>query len=64
MDRIALRAIIDGAIEIQKECKKNFSCCTCFFYTNKYKDTICQIQAYIKNDIENVGKNLSLQYIK
>lgn len=64
MDRMALRSIIDGANEIQRECKKHFCCCTCFFYTDKYKDSICQIQAYIRNDIENVGKNLSLHYAK
>ncbi|MBQ1802242.1 MAG: hypothetical protein II013_04505 [Lachnobacterium sp.] len=64
MDRLSLRNIVDGANEIQKECKKHYSCLTCFFYTDKYKNITCQIQAYINNDIESVGKNLSLQYLK
>lgn len=64
MERLALRTIIDGANEIQKECKKHYRCNTCFFYTDKYENTICQLQAYMNNDIERIGKNLSLQYLK
>ena len=64
MDRLALRAIIDGANEIQKECKKHCCCLTCFFYTDKYKNTECQLQVYMNNDVERIGKNLSLQYAK
>ena len=63
MDRMALRTIIDGANEIQKECRSNHSCSTCFFYNDKHPDISCQIEIYA-DDCENIGKNLSLQYIK
>lgn len=64
MDRTQLRTIIDGANEIQKECKKNYECNTCFFYAGKHPRLSCQIMIYVENDCENIGKNLSLQYLK
>lgn len=64
MDRSALRAIICGANEIQKECKKHEHCTTCFFYTDRYRFTACQLQAYMLTDTSNIGKLLSLQYLK
>lgn len=64
MDRIALRTIIDGMNELQKECRKNFECSTCFFCADERSEYFCQIMSYIENDFENVGKYLSLQYIK
>lgn len=64
MDRLSLRTIVDGAIEIQRECEQHYCCSNCFFYTDKYEDTNCQLKAYMKNDVERIGKILSLQYLK
>lgn len=64
MDRLALRQIIDGMNEVQKECRKNLGCDTCFFYTREHPKYVCQITAYVEDNCECVGKNLSLQYAK
>lgn len=63
MDRLQLRAIIDSMNEIQKECRSNYTCSTCFFYNDKHPNTSCQIEIYA-DDCENIGKNLSLQYLR
>lgn len=63
MNRTALRTIIDGMNELQKECRENYECSTCFFYMDNHPNYSCQIKNYV-DDLENIGKNLSLQYAK